>query len=296
MKIKFWGVRGSIASPGQKTAKYGGNTSCIEIYSEEKERIILDAGTGIFPLAQQMLSIMPVTCSLFISHTHWDHIQGLPFFTQMFIPNNSITIYGAFDPVFQKNIEEILSRQMEYCYFPVRVTELMADIKYNNIFERQTINVGPFSVTPILMNHPVLNYGYKIESDGKSVFFTGDHEKPYNIYEPEDDFYEEYEELIAQKNQNIIDFIKGVDVLIADSAYTTEEYPSKKGWGHGTFDTSIHMALKAGVSNLYFTHHEPTRSDEALEKIYKEKLSEYSDKLGDMKLYLAREGLTVEVT
>ncbi|MBF0329250.1 MAG: MBL fold metallo-hydrolase [Nitrospirae bacterium] len=292
MKVRFWGVRGSIASPGPKTVRYGGNTTCIEVETNSGDVIIIDAGTGIFPLAQSLLRRLPVKCSVFITHTHWDHIQGLPFFIPLFIPKNEISIYGAFDPVASQPIKDILNRQMEYCYFPVREGELKAEITYNNLRERETIEVGSARVTPILMNHPVLDFGYLVECDGKKMLFTGDNEPLYNIYSPDDDYYHEYETLIAMKNKMFIDFVRGVDVLIADSAYTTEEYPSKKGWGHGTFDSCIKLAAEAGVKSLYLTHHEPTRSDDALDVIYQGLKQKYSE---PFEFRIASEGLEVEI-
>ena len=184
-------------------------------------------------------------------------------------------------------------QQMEYCYFPVRESELKAEIQYTSLHEEQVIQVGSATVTNILMNHPVLDFGYKVECEGKKVFFSGDHEPPYNIYDPDDEFYEEYNGLINQKNQIIMDFINKVDVLIMDSYYTNEEYPTKKGWGHGTFDTCIDMAKKAGVGSLYLTHHEPTRSDEDLDSIYNKILSENNQQ--GPKIFLAQEGLEIEI-
>ncbi|TAN41608.1 MAG: MBL fold metallo-hydrolase [Nitrospirae bacterium] len=292
MKARFWGVRGSIASPGPKTVRYGGNTTCIEIETDAGDVIIIDAGTGIFPLAQSLLRRLPVKCSVFITHTHWDHIQGLPFFIPFFIPKNEISIYGAFDPVASQPIKDILNRQMEYCYFPVREGELKAEITYTNLRERETIEAGSARVTSILMNHPVLDFGYLVECDGKRLFFTGDNEPLYNIYSPDDDYYEEYETLIEMKNKLFIDFVRGVDVLIADSAYTSEEYPAKKGWGHGTFDSCIKLAEEAGVKSLYLTHHEPTRGDDALDVIYSGLQEKYA---GPLEFRIASEGLEIEV-
>lgn len=295
MKIKFWGVRGSIATPRLDALRYGGNTTCIQIVTDSGENIIIDAGTGIFPLAQTFLSQLPLTCSIFFSHTHWDHIQGLPFFIPIFIPGNNIHLYGAFDPIYQKTLKDILNQQMEYCYFPVRESELKADLKYTSLREEQVIEIGNTKVTNILMNHPVLNYGYKIECGDKKMFFTGDHEPLFNIYDPEDDYFDEYEGLINQKNQRIIDFIKNADVLIVDSAYTNEEYKDKKGWGHGTFDTSINLAQKAEVERAYLTHHEPTRTDDDLEFFFNNALEENKIDSNGPKFFLAQEGVEIEI-
>jgi len=270
LKIRFWGVRGSIPSPGRKTVKFGGNTTCIEVETDDGRTIIFDAGTGIHPLSEHLLKKLPVSCSIFITHTHWDHIQGLPFFMPIFIPMNHIDIYGAADPVRQRDIGDVLSRQMEHCYFPVRETELKADIQYRSLCEGQTVAIGSARVTNIFMNHTVLNFGYRIDCNGKSLFFTGDHERLYNIYQPGDNDYAEYDHLISRKNAMLADFIRGVDILIADSMYTVQEYPAKKGWGHGTYDSCIDMAKSVGARALYLTHHEPLRSDGELDRIQKE--------------------------
>ncbi|MBF0136574.1 MAG: MBL fold metallo-hydrolase [Magnetococcales bacterium] len=295
MKIRFWGVRGSIACPGPQTIKYGGNTTCIEIRTDENDLIILDAGTGIFPLSHTLFGELPLTCHIFITHTHWDHIQGLPFFIPTFIPGNTVRLHGAFDPINNGDLREVLSRQMEYCYFPVREAELQANMHYVTLRERQTIQVGSARVTNIFMNHPVLNFGYRVECRGKSVFFTGDHEPMTNVYDIEDDGFPEYQTLMDQKHQSITEFIRGVDVLIADTSYTPEEYKTKKGWGHGTFDTSIHLGRETGAKHLFFTHHEPTRSDAALEKVFQEAMERHPRQPGDPVYHLAREGLIFEV-
>lgn len=295
MRIRFWGVRGSIPSPGPDTVRHGGNTTCIEVETDEGQIIILDAGTGIHPLGYSLLKRMPLKCSIFISHTHWDHIQGLPFFVPIFIPGNELQIYGALDPVYQRSIKDTLNRQMEYCYFPVREAELKADMQYETLRERQTVEIGSAKVTNILMNHPVLCFGYRIECGGKSLFFTGDNEPLYNIYKPGDDYYDEYEDLIAVKNGMLADFIRDVDVLIADSAYTEAEYPLKKGWGHGTFDSCMALAKNAGAKALYLTHHEPLRKDGDLDAIFDGLREKYSHQQGVPEFAPAYEGLEVRI-
>jgi phosphoribosyl 1,2-cyclic phosphodiesterase len=295
LKIRFWGVRGSIPSPGPGTVRYGGNTTCIEVETDDGQTIILDAGTGIYSLSQGLLEKMPLCCSIFITHTHWDHIQGLPFFLPLFIPANSVRIYGGFDPVLQRDIGDVLSRQMEYCYFPVREAELKADIQYGSLCERQTVEIGSAMVTNILMNHTVLNFGYRIDCNGKSIFFTGDNERLYNIYHSGDDSYPEYENFISIKNAMFADFIRGVDILIADSAYTEQEYPAKMGWGHGTYDMCVDMARKAGVKALYLTHHEPLRSDDELDHIESHLREKYSGSNAALALSIAYEGLEISL-
>jgi phosphoribosyl 1,2-cyclic phosphodiesterase len=294
MKIRFWGVRGSIASPGPKTVRYGGNTTCIEIRTDNNELIIIDAGTGIFPLSQTLLAEMPLTANVLISHSHWDHIQGLPFFIPNFVPGNLLRLHGAFDPVSGKGVEQVMSVQLQYSYFPVREAEMKARIEYVTLAPEQSIQIGSATVTPYLMNHPVIDFGYRIEAHGKSVFFTGDHEPPMNIYAPEDEGYAEYQTFVDEKADSIRRAMQGVDVLIADCSYTEQEYPSKKGWGHGTFNTSIQYAKDAGAKVLFCTHHEPTRSDDALEAAFRQVLLNNPPQPGSPDYRLACEGETYE--
>lgn len=294
MKIKFWGVRGSIASPGPSTVRYGGNTTCIEVRTDQNELIILDAGTGIFPLSQSLLGELPVSANVLITHSHWDHIQGLPFFVPNFIPGNVLRLHGAFDPVSGKGVEQVMAVQLQYSYFPVREAEMKAKIEYVTLIPEQSIQIGTATVTPVLMNHPVVDFGYRIEANGKSVFFTGDHEPPQNIYAPHDPDFAEYQSFIDEKSASLLRAMAGVDVLIADCSYTTDEYLNKKGWGHGTFHSSIDYAKRAGAKMLYCTHHEPTRSDDALEAVFEQVIHNHPRQAGDPQYRLAREGETYE--
>lgn len=290
MKVRFWGVRGSIASPGPKTVRYGGNTTCIEIRTDNNELIILDAGTGIFPLSQTLLGELPIQANILITHSHWDHIQGLPFFIPNFIPGNTVHLHGSFDPVSGKGIEQVMAVQLQYSYFPVREAEMKARLEYTTLMPEQSLQIGSATVTPYLLNHPVIDFGYRIECNGKSVFFTGDHEPPYNIYEPTDEGYAEYQVFVDEKVAGIQNAMRDVDVLIADSSYTDAEYPSKKGWGHGTFSTSIATARAANAKVLFCTHHEPTRSDDALELAFQNALQSNATLTSGMDIRLAREG------
>lgn len=276
MKLKFWGVRGSIPTPGSTTVKYGGNTTCIEIRTDNDDLIILDAGTGIHMLGQDLLPKLPITAHIFITHTHWDHIQGLPFFSPIFIKGNELKIYGGMDPVTNEGIERALSVQFQHSYFPIHESQLNAKITYNTISPSEAITIGNTTITPVLLNHPVLDFGYRVDCNGQSIFFTGDYEPLYNIYQADDPRYQDYQQEIDDKLEIIVQAIKDVDVLIIDSSYTTEEYSSKQSWGHGTYDSAIELAKLAGAKKLFFTHHDPTRSDTQLEQIYTEIINKHS--------------------
>ena len=296
MRFKFWGVRGSIPSPGPKTVHYGGNTTCIEVRGDNNELLILDGGTGIFPLGQMLIPEFPLKAYIFITHTHWDHIQGLPMFLPIFVPGNEVTIHGPADPITQRDIGEVLARQMEYAYFPVREAELNARMTYQNILEGHDVQVGGVNVRCMLLNHPVLNFGYRLECNGKVFVFTGDHEWPYNIYNQDDAGYADYQQMVDEQRSRVLDFFRGADVLVIDTAYTDAEYPARRGWGHGTFASSIEAAREAGVKRVFLTHHEPTRSDADLDAVFEEARKTHSvGSEGEPRFELAQEGLMIEI-
>ncbi|MBK8118331.1 MAG: MBL fold metallo-hydrolase [Sulfuritalea sp.] len=294
MKVRFWGVRGSIPAPGPHTLRYGGNTTCIEVRSDDGSLIILDAGTGIFPLAQELLKQMPVKANIFITHTHWDHIHGMPFFTPLYIPGNSVRIHGGYDVVSGRGIDQIMEVQLQYSYFPIREAEMKAGIEYETLSIGEPVNVGDATVTPLMLNHPVVDFGYRVDCHGKSVFFTGDHEPWLNIYTPEDESYGEFEQMVQMQQGHLDKALAGLDVLIADSSYTAAEYPAKIGWGHGTMEGNVGWGRRLGVKKLICTHHEPTRSDDDLERVFATALETTGyapGRPGEPEILLAREGL-----
>jgi len=293
MKFKFWGVRGSIPSPGPNTVKYGGNTTCIEIRTDGGDLIILDAGTGIHALAQNLLKEMPINAHIFITHTHWDHIQGLPFFIPIFIPGNQISIYGGLDPVTHEQINRALTVQLQYSFFPIQEAQLKARINYLTISAGIPVKVGSATVTPIILNHPVLNFGYRIDCDGQSIFFTGDYEMQLNIYQPDDEDHAQFQCYIEEQKKEVLLAMKDVDALIIDSPFTKSEYASKHGWGHGTYDSAIELSRAANAKRLFLTHHEPTRTDAELDKIYQNLLEAYPDL--SFQLIIAREGVDIRL-
>lgn len=290
MKFKFWGVRGSIPTPGPHTVKYGGNTTCIEIKNAGNELLILDAGTGIFALAQTLLGRSPIVAHILITHTHWDHIQGLPFFLPLLSAQNQIHLYGGMDPVTQLGIERALNVQLQYSYFPILESQLKAKVHYHTLRSGKSLQIGGTKITPTALNHPVLNFGYRLDdADGSSLFFTGDYETPNNPYSADDPDYVPYQQFIEAKLLEVHAAMRGVDALIVDSSYTDAEYLKKVGWGHGTYGAAVQLARQVRARKLFLTHHEPGRSDRELDTIFEDLLA----KAGavDFEINLAREGI-----
>ena len=296
MKFRFWGVRGSIPSPGPRTARYGGNTTCIEVRTDDDTLIVLDGGTGLFPLAQHLLARPPVHANLFITHSHWDHIHGLPFFTPLFVKGSRVRLHGAHDPVTGRGIEHVMGVQLQNSYFPVGETDMSATIEYCTLTIGEPIAVGDALVANVVTNHPVTNLGYRIDCNGKSVFFTGDHEPWYNPHPAGHPLHAAAETQMREAERRMDAVMAGVDALIVDCSYTRDEYPSKRGWGHGTFDGAIAMALRVGARTLYCTHHEPTRGDDELEAAFADVMARHSGCLGELQVLLAYEGLAVDLS
>lgn len=295
MKFRFWGVRGSIPSPGSRTVRYGGNTTCIEVRTDDGTLIILDGGTGIFALAQDLLTRLPVQANIFITHSHWDHIQGLPFFIPLFVRGSRVRLHGAIDATTGHGIEHVMGVQLQNSYFPVSETEMSATIEYRTLIVGEPVTVGDAVVGNVVMNHPVTNLGYRISCNGESLFFTGDHEPFYNLYPEGDPRHAPYEAHMEQRQREIDRAMEGVDALIMDCSYTRSEYPAKQGWGHGTFDTALETARRVGAKTLYCTHHEPTRSDDDLEAAFADALARHAPLPDDLNVVLAYEGLEVDI-
>ncbi|MFH1537564.1 MAG: MBL fold metallo-hydrolase [bacterium] len=314
MKVKFWGTRGSIPTPGPSTVKYGGNTTCLEIRTDDDKLFIVDAGTGIRELGLSLLGKGQIEANVFISHTHWDHIHGWPFFIPAFIPGNSFTIYG---PVhYDQKLEEIISGQMHYSYFPVKLEHMASKISFVELKET-TFELEGVHVTAKYLHHPILVLGYRFEQNGKTVVTMFDHEKYSNIFvqkekkeekddlddllfgSSEDDENAEKEagEAVEEMNRRVVEFARNADLAIVDAQYTDEEYPSKIGWGHGTMEDAIKLAANANIRRVALIHHEPTRPDEAMEKIEDFCAGEILKRgmSGKHEVFAAREKFEVEI-
>jgi phosphoribosyl 1,2-cyclic phosphodiesterase len=249
MQIEFWGVRGSIASPGPDTAVIGGNTSCVAVRCGATH-IILDAGTGLRGLGDSRLSELrgaPLEATLLLSHFHWDHIQGLPFFVPAYLPSTRLTIAGATNGVM--SLEETLMHQMKAPVFPVRLDELRAELTLRDVRPGVPFAVGDATVKAAKLNHPGGVHAYRIEHGGRSVVYATDTEH-YECSDPA-----------------LVTLAEGADVLIYDSQYTPEEYPTKVGWGHSTYAAGAELARRAGVGELVLFHHDPRRKDAAVVEI-----------------------------
>ncbi|MCL4511438.1 MAG: MBL fold metallo-hydrolase [Bacteroidetes bacterium] len=294
MKIKFWGVRGSIATPGESTVRYGGNTSCTELHLDDGSLIILDAGTGIRNLGNELAnSGEKVQACILITHPHWDHIQGFPFFRPAFMAGNQITIVGP--EAKGVALDKLIAEQMNKIYFPVRLSELQAKIKFMPLKE-DTIEVYGAKVQTIFVNHPGFTLGYKITCNNKTLVYISDDE-PYSresarlFTNSEPEVLKLFENYPGNPNQRIVDFVKGADVLIHDSTYTPEQYQEHIGWGHSHYLFTLQLAEEAKVKNVFLFHYDPSLDDDTIDEIIGKCEREMKRKKYSLKLCAAKEGL-----
>jgi phosphoribosyl 1,2-cyclic phosphodiesterase len=300
MQVKFWGVRGSIPCPGPTTQKYGGNGACIELRVGKKKRIvIIDAGSGIRELGSSImkndLPHGPISADIFLSHTHWDHIMGFPFFVPIYVPGVRLNVYGpvTFE---EEPLEEVVGGQMKYRYFPVNFGELKSKIEYIRLTEDKHLDLGDgLKVITKFLNHPVTALGYRFEYDGK-VFCTCYDTEPFRnlfITDPEHPDYDEAmavegREVAEEQNAALEKFFQGADVLVYDAQYTEEEYLTNRlGWGHTPVEYAIAAAKRAGVKKLALFHHDPDRTDEQIDGMTQTYCQSADN--GDMEVFFARE-------
>lgn len=262
MKLKLWGTRGSIPKPSAKMLRYGGNTSCLEIRSESGTLVVIDCGTGAHDLGQKLMAEADgaVKGAILISHTHWDHIQGFPFFAPLFVPGNKWDIYAP--EGLNSNLRDTLSGQMQYTYFPITLETMGAEIQYHELVEG-VFEVGDILIRTHYLNHPALTLGYRLEADGCSIAYICDNE-PFS----EETSFKDGP--LSAQEESLFEFVKGADLVVHDAQYTQEEYKEKMGWGHSTGKYAVDFCHAAGVEQLALTHHDPMRDDDAVEAIEEE--------------------------
>jgi len=250
--VRCWGTRGSIPSPGPTTVRYGGNTTCLEV-RHAGSRLIFDAGSGIRPLGMEVLEKGPNTIHIFLTHFHWDHIQGFPFFPPLYDPEDQIKVVGPK----QKDIDvqNLFAGQMGPIYFPVPFSVVAATMDFQHLNDG-SYEIGDTVLDVIRVKHPSFVLGYRIRVGGQTICFVPDNEIEGDIYPVAPDWERRFK-----------DFVQGADLLIHDSMYTEEEYAGRSGWGHSTFDQALRLAEDTGVKRLLFFHHDPTRTDGELDTI-----------------------------
>jgi phosphoribosyl 1,2-cyclic phosphodiesterase len=271
-------VRGSIPTPGPATVRYGGNTSCVEVRSGD-DIIILDAGSGLRALGRALLAEFknqPLSLTLLLTHTHWDHIQGLPFFAPIYDPRCHLRILGGEGA--RKGLVNALTGQMESTYFPVPFAKLPSNIEIEELKDFN-LNIGSVSVRAQRANHPGLCVGYRLLSpDGLMVFFPDAESRP------------------GGADLEMIEFLRDADVLILDSQYDSAEYKKHIGWGHGCVNDSVALAMQAGVKRLYLFHHDPDHDDKRIDSFVKHARRLVVKQKAGLKVDAARELQTIELS
>jgi ribonuclease BN (tRNA processing enzyme)/DNA-binding response OmpR family regulator len=283
MKVRFYGTRGSIATPGPSTLRYGGNTSCVAVRSDAGTLVLLDIGTGASVVGRELMAQGgKLRGHILIGHTHWDHIQGLPFFPPLFVPGNEWDIYAPRG--LRQTLRETLAGQMQHIYFPVDLDQLGATIRYHELVEG-SLQLGDINVTAQYMNHPALTLGYRLEADGAALVYACDHE-------PFAREHGDHPGEFTGQDLRHARFLADADLLIHDAQYTASEYAGKVGWGHSTIEYAVAVAKFAGAKRLALTHHDPTRTDAALDVLMEQV---HGRPESDLEIFAAAEGQEVEL-
>lgn len=293
MRVRFWGTRGSVPTPGPSTVRFGGNTACVELRTEAGTFFIFDSGTGIRELGLHLARQGgAVAGHVMLGHTHWDHISGFPFFTPAFVPGNRFVIYGARD--LDRSLRDVLAAQMHYTYFPVPLGDLRADIAFTELEETE-IQVEDAIVRTHYLNHTAVCMGYRVEADGVSFAYVTDHE-PYGLLIGGAGMQAPTVGrglrggFIHGGDRRLIEFVRGVDLLVQDAQYTPEEYLERVGWGHGTTDYVTDVAIEAGARRLALFHHEPTHSDDDLDRMVEYARDRAREVGSQLEVFAAAEG------
>jgi len=297
--LRFWGVRGSYTAPFETHLEIGGNTSCVEIRVDDHV-LLCDAGTGLINFGNEIIKQQDIRKLLIImTHYHWDHINGLPFFVPAFVPDWNIGLFGPGQSA--KDIEESVSAQMKAPFFPVGTETWLANINYLGPTEDQSFSHGPIAISYTNVHHPGTTYGYRIKANGKTILYISDNECLYldkSIKQKYEELSEEerklYDQMSAEEYESEIQMIQGADILIHDAQYTPEDYDKKRGWGHSCYIDTVNTAIDAGVSELYLYHHDPNYDDVKMEEIEKHTQEIIKERNSSLQCSLAREGMKID--
>lgn len=298
-QLRFWGVRGSYAAPFNSHLDVGGNTSCVEIRTDE-HLLVCDAGTGIIPLGNELAQQNKTREMLILlTHYHWDHVCGLPFFVPAFMPDWKINFFGPGEnPEF---IEKYVSMQMQAPYFPVGTETWLAETNYLTP-KIHSIEYGPMKIDFSNMHHPGITYGYKIKVNGKTIIYASDNECMFiekSVKLRANEFNEEelklFNIMIYEEHQSELNFFKDTDILIHDAQYTQADYNKKHGWGHSCYIDTINTAIDANVKELYLFHHDPNYDDDAITAIHQHANKIIKDKGASLICHIAKEGMIIDI-
>jgi phosphoribosyl 1,2-cyclic phosphodiesterase len=275
VELRFYGVRGSCPCPSDSNQRYGGNTACVVLSDADEEPVIFDLGTGLRAYSEAIPPDVPFSGTALISHIHWDHVQGLPFFPPVHQPGSRLDIYGPHQE--EGPLGEVFGGFMCPPYFPVHFAELGGDITFLDVTD-EVIAIGHHKVTIRPVPHIGPTVGYRVEGNGRSVAYISDHQAPVDS------------DIIAP---SVIELAAGVDVLIHDAQYTPEEFEKKATWGHCTVSYAIRVAVAAGAKKLVLFHHDPAHDDARLDELLAGAVAEAEG--FDLEVLSAYEGLVIEV-
>ena len=294
-RVHFWGVHGSIATPGRDTVRYGGNTPCVTI-ERGRDLLILDAGTGLRPLGvalQAESNGRPLDLKMLITHTHWDHIQGFPFFVPAYVPGNKLEIHGP--PSLDKPLEKVLRGQMDPEYFPVALGDMAADLQVHQVRE-PNFELGPFKVQSMYVNHPGVTMAYRVTIGDKVITYATDTE-PYRRLVPgaEGGKDAEASQYASRRDEMLQGLVEGADLYIADSQYSPKDYETKRGWGHTCYRDAIDLAIAAKVKRIALFSHDPMHDDDAIDRKLAECQAMAAGAGGDLEVIASIEGESIEL-